>query len=149
MRNRHAREPASPRCRQDQRRGAGAPWLPSLGRSLAAACLALGVLAPTDKAIARDGGPLIVVLDGSGSMWGTIGDSRKSKLALTREGLAEAIERRDGDRAIGLVTFGARSGGSCRSVDIAVEPGPRRLGAVSDVLARFNPQGRGPVVPID
>jgi Ca-activated chloride channel family protein len=147
MRHSHAREPASPRCRQDRRRGTGAARLPSFAQFLvAAACLVLGALLTTVTAAAQADGPLIVVFDGSGSMWGTIEGSRRSKLALSREALAEAVQRRNGATSIGLVTFGARSGGSCRSVETAFAPGPGRIDDVSDLLGRFTPQGRGPIV---
>lgn len=89
---------------------------------------------------------LVVVFDGSGSMWGRMAGSSRSKLAAMREELATALRDDLPDVAIGLTTFGARSGNSCASASAPLLPLPGQLDAFEGALKRFNPQGRGPVV---
>ncbi len=79
-------------------------------------------------------------------MWGGLEGTQKGKLGFTRDALGEAGRRIAPQAPFGLITFGARTGGSCQSADALVAPADGNLDAVTEALVRFNPQGRGPVV---
>ena len=89
---------------------------------------------------------LIVVFDGSGSMWGRIEGAKLSKHALMRQALDDQMRAELGSAAIGLTLFGARPAGSCAVATTVVPPVPGQIDQVSTALAKLNPQGRGPVV---
>jgi len=99
------------------------------------------------KAQSRTGpGQLIVVFDGSGSMWGKIPGTDAHKFALMRDELVHHLRGRLAGLAIGLTTFGARSGGSCQSAETILAPATKQIDGFEQLLSKFNPQGRGPVV---
>jgi len=89
---------------------------------------------------------LMIVFDGSGSMWGRLSGSPRSKLAALRVELSQALRQKRPNIAVGLTTFGARSGGSCTSAATPFAPAPGQFDRLDQALASFNPQGRGPVV---
>lgn len=89
---------------------------------------------------------VVVVFDGSGSMWGGMPGASANKLAFARNEISRHLGGGLQEAAVGLVTFGARSNGSCGSVETAIEPGHGQSAAIEVVLQRFNPQGRGPIV---
>lgn len=89
---------------------------------------------------------LVVVLDGSGSMWAKMPGALNSKVDTLRTGLGDIIRRRAPRVPVGLVTFGARSGNSCASTNTVLLPRPGQADQFDAALAKFNPKGRGPVV---
>lgn len=93
---------------------------------------------------AADGPPLTVIVDGSGSMWGKIGSERLAKFQLVRQGLAEALPKLPADFRVGLVAYGHRRAG-CQDVEVLRAPEAGEAGRVAEMLAEFNPRGRGPV----
>lgn len=110
-----------------------------------AAFLAL-VAVPTGPARAETRGsaatPVVIVLDGSGSMWGGLGDASLSKLAAVRQSLEASLPQIARRSRLGLATFGP----GCRSAEMAVAPGEAALESVLTVLQKFNPRGKGPLV---
>jgi Ca-activated chloride channel family protein len=90
--------------------------------------------------------PIIVVIDGSGSMWGTIPGSGTSKLALMRRQLSEQMKELLPRSEIGLTSFGAQSNRSCGAARTLLAPSPAPFAAFDEILEKFNPQGRGPIV---
>jgi Ca-activated chloride channel homolog len=115
-------------------------------RFQAAALVAATVMAAIagPAAHAADGPPLTVVMDGSGSMWGKIGAERLAKFQLARQGLAEAMPRLPARTPLALVAFGHRRAG-CQDVEVLRAPEAGNATRVVDLLAEFNPRGRGPV----
>ncbi|MBU2531193.1 MAG: hypothetical protein KKB37_00525 [Alphaproteobacteria bacterium] len=109
---------------------------------LAAVSLSLMPLA----AAAAKGPPVMIVFDGSGSMWGRLDGVPGTKLANAREELVHALREQLPDTPVGLVTFGAASGGSCSSSRLALAPQTGQTDELERLLEKFNPQGRGPVV---
>jgi Ca-activated chloride channel family protein len=88
--------------------------------------------------------PLTVVMDGSGSMWGKIGTERLAKFQLARQGLAEALPKLPPATPLGLVAFGHRRAG-CQDVEVLRAPEAGDTTRIVDLLAEFNPRGRGPI----
>lgn len=115
---------------------------------MAAVVLSSAFVAGRDTAHAGDGASsLVIVFDGSGSMWGRLGPGPQSKFVAAREGLAQALApslATSTDRPVGLVSFGRRRG-DCSDVELIspVEAGDRQR--ITAPLERLNPRGRGPI----
>jgi hypothetical protein len=103
----------------------------------------IGFAALTGTAIAQDKGATMVVLDGSGSMWGQIDGTAKIEIAR------DAIGRMTADwpegQAIGLMAYGHRREGDCDDIETLLRPGPLDRGAVQAALEAVTPRGKTPV----
>ena len=64
----------------------------------------------------------IIVMDGSGSMWGQI-DGR-AKLEIARETVAEVLGTMPAAQELGLMAYGHRRKGDCSDIELVVPPGP-------------------------
>ncbi|MCC0008029.1 MAG: VWA domain-containing protein [Hyphomicrobiaceae bacterium] len=85
---------------------------------------------------------LMVVVDGSGSMWGALGREGHSKLTATREALEAVLPKLASSHRLGLATFGP----GCRTAGVVVAPtASDGAQAVTAPLAKFNPRGKGPL----
>lgn len=114
---------------------------------LAASLLILLLLAGAGSARAAEQAPtLMVLLDGSGSMWGRVGSERRAKFDFTREILAETLARIRPDVRLGLASFGHRRKGNCADAEVLVSPNADNLEQVLGPLARINATGKGPLV---
>lgn len=112
-------------------------------RLLPSAALIAALSAP---AAAQERPDMIVVFDGSGSMWGQV--AGRSKLELAREALSTVVSEVPGDSNIGMMLYGHRVRGQCSDIEMAVPVGPARQ-AVPAILARaqaLNPRGMTPLV---
>ena len=88
---------------------------------------------------------LIVVFDGSGSMWGKSDGERQSKLVLARDGVRQGLGRLAGGTKVGLMSFGHRRGGDCQDTEMILEPAPIDAERIMTSLEKLNPRGRGPI----
>lgn len=83
----------------------------------------------------------LIVLDGSGSMWGSLEGQGPSKLAATREALGRTLAPATVTARVGLATFG----GGCSTTEIVAPPAPGGAGELPRLLEKFNPRGKGPL----
>lgn len=120
-------------------------WQPSreyLWRHRAPPLLAwpTGVVAQSDPAP-----DLMIVLDGSGSMWGQI-DGR-SKIEIARETLSGVLSEAAPDQNIGMIFYGHRVRGQCSDIELAVVPGPAAqiVPQIIEAANRLNPTGMTPL----
>ena len=93
----------------------------------------------------RPSAPAIVIVDGSGSMWGNLGQDRASKFDLVRAALRQSLTPLGPQSRIGLMSFGQRRRADCSDVEVVTPPevGPgERIAGLADKL---NPRGKGPV----
>jgi Ca-activated chloride channel homolog len=100
----------------------------------------LAVLATT--AIAEEQ-RTIIVMDGSGSMWGQI-DGR-TKLEIARETVADVLATIPAEQELGLMAYGHRERGNCSDIELMVPPA---AGTGPDIVARVNMmrfQGKTPL----
>jgi Ca-activated chloride channel family protein len=67
--------------------------------------------------MAADPPSVMIVLDGSGSMWGTIDGSRQNKLTLVRDSMRRALARVGPETRVGLTGFGHRRG-DCGDIEV-------------------------------
>ncbi len=97
----------------------------------------------TSAALAGEASRSIIILDGSGSMWGRI--DGQPKLEIARQTIADILRDFPRDRALGLMAYGHRRRGDCQDIELLVEPetasAPRVLEAVNAM--RF--QGKTPL----
>lgn len=85
----------------------------------------------------------MVVLDGSGSMWGKYG--RDVKVYMARDALKQALPKYR-QLKIGLSAFGHRRQGDCSDAEVVFTPVKGDQERMTPFLDKFNPKGRGPVV---
>ena len=88
-------------------------------------------------------GKTIIVLDGSGSMWGQIDGT--TKIEIARDTLRKVMGTLPQDTELGLVAYGHREKGSCSDIEIAISPATGTAGAVADFADNLNPKGKTPL----
>lgn len=91
---------------------------------------ALGLGPVVSAALAEEPARTIIVMDGSGSMWGQI-DGRP-KLEIAREAVARVVAELPAGQALGLIAYGHRSKGDCSDIETLVAP---RVGSGPEVSA--------------
>src|SRR6516225_10359197 len=120
-------------------------WLASAAGLGPVLALVLG-LGPMPAGLARAGDPasLIIVFDGSGSMWGSIEGAKTSKLVLAREAVRRGLGKINPQTRVGVASFGHRRG-DCGDVEVLRPPEPLDVQRILEPLERLNPKGRGPL----
>ncbi|MEZ5755375.1 MAG: VWA domain-containing protein [Paracoccaceae bacterium] len=88
-------------------------------------------------------GASIIVLDGSGSMWGQI--EGRAKLEIAREALAGVLQGVDPAAELGLMAYGHREKGSCGDIELIVPPGPGTAAAIAEAAAGMKFLGKTPL----
>lgn len=76
---------------------------------------------------------MLVVLDGSGSMWGQI--NGKPKLEIAIETLSEVLKAVAADTEIGLMAYGHREKGNCADIELIV---PAAAGTKNQIINAVN-----------
>jgi Ca-activated chloride channel family protein len=109
----------------------------------AAALILAAVPAGHGRARAAEGA-LVVIFDGSGSMWGAVGNSRQTKVVMAREALRRGLGKLAPDARVGLVLFGHRRG-ACTDPEVVQPPEPLDVSKLMAPLDQLDPRGRGPI----
>lgn len=86
---------------------------------------------------------VMLILDGSGSMWGQVGGVTKIEIAKTA--LTTIIEDLPASTRAGLVLYGHRAKGDCDDVETAVAMGPVDKGIMVAKISAVNPKGKTPI----
>ncbi len=105
--------------------------------------LALGLLSTAQIASAQSRANTILVLDGSGSMWGQI--DGVNKIVIAREVVASIIADFPADQNLGLTVYGHRTRGDCTDIETVVTPGIDNRTAILDAVNAINPRGKTPM----
>ena len=113
---------------------------PPLSGLFKAVALAAALVAP---ALAHAEGRSIIVLDGSGSMWGQI--DGKPKLEIAREALAQVLKSIPADTELGLMAYGHREKGSCSDIELIVPPAKGTAQQIEDAAAKMQFLGKTPL----
>ena len=100
------------------------------------------LLPPTPLA-AQDRPNTILVLDGSGSMWGQIDGI--NKIVIARDVVGELLQSFPEDQNLGLAAYGHRTRGDCADIETLVAPGPDTLPAIRDAVQGISPKGKTPM----
>jgi len=85
----------------------------------------------------------ILVLDGSGSMWGQIDGI--NKIVIAREVVAGLLADFPADQNLGLTVYGHRVRGECTDIETIVAPGLDNRDAISAAVNAINPRGMTPM----
>ncbi|MEZ5464039.1 MAG: VWA domain-containing protein [Lysobacteraceae bacterium] len=85
----------------------------------------------------------IIVLDGSGSMWGQI--EGRAKLEIARESLASVLAQTSPSVELGLLAYGHRREGDCSDIEMLVPPAPDSAKAIDDATSNMKFLGKTPL----
>lgn len=108
---------------------------------LPAACLA-SLLALAPPALA-EGVRTIIVMDGSGSMWGQI--DGQPKLQIARAAVAEVVSGLPPEEEIGVMAYGHRVKGDCSDIELLVPPAAGNADAVIGAVNAMRFLGKTPL----
>ncbi|SDB06843.1 vWA domain-containing protein [Bauldia litoralis] len=101
--------------------------------------LALTLGAATASAAER----AIIVLDGSGSMWGQIDGT--AKISIAREVLGSVLSTIPADLELGLLAYGHREKGNCSDIELMIPPAPGSAASIVDTANAISPKGKTPL----
>jgi len=87
--------------------------------------------------------PIILVMDGSGSMWGQI--NNKTKIEIAREVIGEVVNELDPARPLGMVVYGHRQKGDCEDIEYLIQPDINNHSDLIDALKDISPTGKTPL----
>jgi len=104
-----------------------------------AALLVLG-----SSAIAQETSRSILVLDGSGSMWGQIDGT--AKITIAQDVVSELMGTMPETQELGLTVYGHRKKGDCSDIQTLVEPGLGNRPAIVDAVRAIKPKGKTPMI---
>ncbi|MBV0910927.1 vWA domain-containing protein [Anianabacter salinae] len=110
-------------------------------RVLTTAAVGFGVL--SGAAQAQTSQNVILVLDGSGSMWGQIGGV--SKIEIARDVIGDMLDDWDEDIALGLMAYGHRQRGVCEDIELVVPPQRLDKAAFAAAVNGVSPVGKTPL----
>ena len=85
----------------------------------------------------------IIVLDGSGSMWGQI--DGVPKITIARDVLTEVLTDLPSDLSLGLLAYGHRETGSCSDIEMMVAPAPGSASEIARLAGTIKPKGKTPL----
>ena len=86
---------------------------------------------------------MVLVLDGSGSMWGQI--DGKAKIEIAKEVTAELIDQIPADFQTGLTVYGHRRKGDCKDIEMVIPVGPHDGAAMKAKVQGISPKGKTPL----
>ena len=94
-------------------------------------------------ALAQERPQAILVLDGSGSMWGQI--DGVAKITIAQDVVGELLGSLPDEQELGLTVYGHRQKGDCSDIETVVMPGAGTRGAIADAVNAIKPKGKTPM----
>ena len=85
----------------------------------------------------------IIVMDGSGSMWGQI-DGR-AKLEIARDTVATVLGTIPAEQELGLLAYGHREKGNCSDIELIVPPAPGTGSEIAAQVGKMRFLGKTPL----
>ncbi len=85
----------------------------------------------------------MIVLDGSGSMWGQI--DGKAKIGIARETLGDVLGAVPEASELGLIVYGHRTKGDCGDIELAVPAAKGTSAAITAFANGISPKGKTPL----
>ncbi len=104
--------------------------------------LTLLMLALPLPLLAQEAPKTVLVLDGSGSMWGQV--DGVNKIVIARKVIGDLLTSLPADMELGLMSYGHRRKGDCNDIEMLAQPGARRA-AIADAVNAINPKGKTPL----
>lgn len=108
-------------------------------------CFSPFALAMPAAAQSPDPASVVIVFDGSGSMWGKLAGDNRAKFEIARETIRQTMPRLSPTTRAGLVAFGHRRRSECNDIEVMSPPEPTDADRLVAPLDRLNPKGRGPI----
>ena len=100
-------------------------------------------LLPVGLSAQPQGASSMLILDGSGSMWGQIDGT--AKITIAREAIGTMLGDWPRDTSIGLMAYGHRQEGRCGDIETLIEPGPPDQAALLQAMESVTPRGKTPI----
>ena len=99
----------------------------------------------TNAAVAPIAGvnKIMIVMDGSGSMWGQI--DGEAKMSIARTALRTLVDDLPAEAHTGLIAYGHRRKGDCDDIEILQEPAAKTNAAIVDAVDAISPRGKTPL----
>jgi Ca-activated chloride channel homolog len=96
-------------------------------------------------AIAAANGPasLVIIFEGSRTMWGKLYGDRQSKLVHARDALRHSLASLRPETRVGLASFGHRRVSDCSDVQLLQPPDRLDANRILTPLEKLNPKGKG------
>lgn len=88
-------------------------------------------------------GRIVLVLDGSNSMWGRIDGTEK--IVVARDVLTQVLSELPADLQIGLAAYGHRREGACDDIEILLQVGNHDRAVVASAIRGVQPRGMTPI----
>ncbi len=86
---------------------------------------------------------VMVVFDGSNSMWGQI--EGQAKIEIARDVMENLLGEWVEERSVGLMAYGHRRRGDCSDIEVLVEPGQQARQNILDRINAITPTGKTPL----
>ncbi|MBO9452683.1 VWA domain-containing protein [Tropicibacter sp. R16_0] len=99
--------------------------------------------AGTTALLAQERPSAILVLDGSGSMWGQIDGT--AKITIAQDVVQELLTTLPGEQALGLTVYGHRRKGDCSDIETLVTPGADTRDQIASAVRGIKPKGKTPM----
>jgi Ca-activated chloride channel homolog len=89
---------------------------------------------------------MMIVFDGSGSMWGRLASDNAVKLLIGRDAVRKAWPKLASNVRVGLASFGHTKKGDCGDTEVILDPATGDAARLMLPLDKLNPKGKGPLV---
>lgn len=86
---------------------------------------------------------VMVVFDGSNSMWGQIDGT--AKIEIARDVMDNLLGDWADNRKVGLMAYGHRRRGDCSDIEVLVEPGEQSRTSILERINKITPTGKTPL----
>ena len=92
---------------------------------------------------ARSGTNAMLILDGSGSMWGKLKEGHK--VLIARKAIANSVRAFEDKLNLGLMAYGHRRRAACNDIQLIKKPGPLNPLTYSRLVNKIKPLGKTPI----
>ena len=111
-------------------------------KSLLTVCTALFVIL-SSVSVAQEQSRAILVLDGSGSMWGQIDGT--AKISIAQSVVGDLLQSLPENQELGLTVYGHRRKGDCSDIETIITPEVGQHGAIVGAVNAIKPKGKTPM----
>jgi Ca-activated chloride channel family protein len=94
-------------------------------------------------ALAQNHPNTVLVMDGSGSMWGQV--DGVAKITIAQEVVGNLLTDFPSEQGLGLTVYGHRERGECTDIETVVAPAPGTATRISDAVNAIKPLGKTPM----
>lgn len=106
-------------------------------------CISLACTLGLAGAANAAGDQAMLVLDASGSMWGTVAGT--SKIEAARKAVDSMLDTWPAGTELGVMAYGHRRKGDCDDIEVLRAPGAVDAGALRSLVAGLSPKGMTPI----